>query len=242
LGILRTAIDLLTGEDESFSSGADPLVANAIDYFNRKTDRDLVKESYIPLYGTELVTEQDPAKRTNTVQTYAKPGFTAQLDNDMVEAMSIGFGHKVVNAKATLFTEPGNKFSLVHENEETDVKPAEEILIRNRIEGGAKTTLVRADKLSLRVGSSAILQSYANDTVTYQYFDRGERQNPGGGPIRRRGRDLCNHPVGPSRRRQVELLGNLRTIRHLPERPMGDVPRGRLRQGAEALRRRRNRV
>jgi hypothetical protein len=171
LGILRTAIDLLTGENESFSSGADPLVAQAIDYFNLRTDRAQVKEAYIPLYGTELVTEQDPVKRTNQVQTYAKPGFTALVDNDMIEAMSIGFGQKVVNAKATLFTEPGNKFSLIHENEDTDVKPAEALLFKNRTEGNAKTTLVRADKLSLEVGSAAVLLSFANDTVTYQHFD-----------------------------------------------------------------------
>jgi hypothetical protein len=149
-----------------------------VDYFNRRNDREQVQTAIKGLYGVGIRKEQDPSLQgdgtsdgdgNSVYETYVKQDFDIQVDAGMVETLSIGFGARIVNAKATMFTEEGNRFTLTHDSVE-DVDAADELLAWHRKQGGHKTALVRADKLSIQCGSSAILTSFSSGSLRYQHL------------------------------------------------------------------------
>lgn len=145
-------------------------ITEVVKYFNRRNDREQIQTAIKGLYALGIRSERDPSSDTDTYETYVSEGFEKQVDAGMVETLSIGFGNRVVNARATLFTESGNRFTLQHENTE-DVKAADELLSTMRKLGGHKTTLVRADKLASECGSSAVLTTYASGSLQYQHLN-----------------------------------------------------------------------
>ncbi len=169
MGIIRKAIESLMGTSETFKPAGDATDV-AVDYFNRVDDREQIRTSVKKLYGQGIRKEKDPNKAKGSLEVYTKEGFTTQVNNEMVETLSVGFGNKIVAAHATLFTEKGNKYTLVHDTEGKDVEPAEALLKKNRVNGGHKTTMARADKLSIEVGSSLVLQTFKNLHVDYQHL------------------------------------------------------------------------
>lgn len=177
MGILRAAWNSLTGKsdvlDEQtalFSDDEGQAVDQICNYFGRKTAKTQLKAAIKEIYGVGIKSEPDPAKKTDSLETYSKKGFTIQVDNDMVEVFAIGFGQKIVNAHATLFTEPGNRFSLVPPTEKTDVKNAQTLLEDNRNRGGYRTALVRADKIAMQCGSAALYANFENGAIVYRYL------------------------------------------------------------------------
>ncbi|MCP4604508.1 MAG: hypothetical protein GY847_28970 [Proteobacteria bacterium] len=173
MGLIRTIINYVASNDSTNAVFSDDTsVSESRSYFNRVDDREQVGTAIKDIYGKGIRQEQDPSRKgaDSTYETYVKAGFATQVDTDMVEMLSIGFGHKVINAHATLFTEAGNRYVLAGETDETDVEAAEELLDENRKSGGRKTVLVRADKLAMQLQSSAILMSFEQSSMTYQKF------------------------------------------------------------------------
>jgi hypothetical protein len=167
MGIIRTAVDKLIGTvDELFTSG-DSTIDDAINYFNLVNDREQIRTRMKEIYAVGIKTERDPAKSTDVLETYTKKNFDVLVDAGAYETIPIGWGHKVVNAHATMFSEPQNKYTLVHDTVD-DTEKAEAVLNRSREEGGFTSNIVRADRMSMQCGSSALLMSFEDDAVTYQ--------------------------------------------------------------------------
>jgi hypothetical protein len=161
---------ILGKESESFSTVTGTRVATARRYFDRVDTRKQIFDSFLEIYGTELRSEPDPNAPGEQIQAYVNARFNKKIANQMVEALCVGFGPKVASALASLFTEPDNKFSLTHEVEDKDVKPAEELLEAHRKEGGYKTAIVDADKIAVETGSSAIFVNAVDNWTTYEHF------------------------------------------------------------------------
>lgn len=142
-------------------------ISNVLKYFNRRTDRDQIRTAVKDLYATGLKTEGDPAKG-DFFQTYTKKDIEKLIDSGQFETIAIGFGNKIINALATLFTEETQKYTLTAEGRE-DLDDAEGLLKKHREAGGYKKTAVRADQTSIPTGSAAILYSYDRH-VTYDYL------------------------------------------------------------------------
>ena len=148
-------------------SQAKAIVADMVSYFNRQTDHDQIKESIKKRYGQSIKRTKDPDSN-KVVESYVNGVFGDQVDAGMIEAMAIGFGNKVVNSLATLFTEKGQTYTLVHPEENKNTEKAEEILFASRKLGGYKKEMTRTDKKSVQIGSAAVLMSFHRQHVTYQ--------------------------------------------------------------------------
>lgn len=146
------------------------IVDDMVNYYRRRTDKTTVRTAIKNRYGYGIKKVDDGVESGTTIETYAREGFTEQVDEGLIEAISSGFGPKIVNALATLFTERTQKYTYNHENEDTDTEPAEDLLNKHRDYGGYNSTLTAADKLSIQAGSSAVYISWARDHLRYQKF------------------------------------------------------------------------
>jgi hypothetical protein len=144
------------------------IVADMNKYFSRREDHDRIREEVKKVFGQRIKTVTDP-DTGKSVEMYTNEAFGEQVNSGVVEALAIGFAPKVVNPLASLFTERGQRFTLVA-GDEKDTKSAEKLLEENRKKGRFKYNAVSADEYSIRNGSAAILQSFARDTVQYQYL------------------------------------------------------------------------
>ncbi len=140
----------------------------AVDYFNRIGDQSQIRTKIKQLYGRGIKTSST-AGSLDVLETYVRQGITTQVDAGMVEALSTGFGNKVVNALASLFSESGQKYTLATEANDNP-EDAEKLLMDNREAGGYDTAIVRADKLSIQCGSAAVLLSFDGGTTQYQHI------------------------------------------------------------------------
>jgi hypothetical protein len=159
--------DIMVDLNAANISQAKAIVADMVSYFNRQTDHDQIKTAIKQRYGQSIKRSKDP-NSNKTVETYVKGDFGEQVDAGLIEAIAIGFGNKVVNAKATLFTEKGQTFSLVHPEESRNTEEADKLLLANRKVGGFRTEMTRCDKKSVQTGSCAILMSFHRNHMTYQ--------------------------------------------------------------------------
>jgi hypothetical protein len=172
LGIIRSAWSKLTGKTDSIVSqtnffSSDTIVDDVCNYFGRKSTTTQIGNAIIAMYGTGIHQEQDPNNQAGTIETYVHRGFEILVGSGQVERFSVGFGNKIVNAHSTLFTEPGNRFSLVPESEQ-DTSFAQELLNKHREQGGFKNALVNADKMSIQCGSGLVYLAFENGTVRYR--------------------------------------------------------------------------
>jgi hypothetical protein len=148
------------------------IVDDMVKYYNRQTDKTILKNAINTRYGYGIKLVSDGTE-SGTIETYANDGFQTQLNAGMIPAISSGFGQKVVNALATLFTERSQKYTLTHPTVE-DTKPAETFLNMHRAFGGYTATMTGADKLSVQAGSSAVLVSWARNHLAYQKYSPGD--------------------------------------------------------------------
>jgi hypothetical protein len=141
-------------------------VDTMVSYFSRVDDHTQIRDAIKDRYATGIVKVTDPATGVEFV-TYTKGAKAAQVDAGIIEAINIGFANKVVDALATLTTEPTQKFTLTHDTVE-DVTNAEELLNAHRAAGGFSKALSRADRKSVQVGSALVFLQFAGGTVTYK--------------------------------------------------------------------------
>ncbi len=161
-GLIRQALqqlnvfDLLTSE-----SVIDDMVA----YFNRQSDHDQIRSGVISQYGIGIEHVTDPETSTDVRQTYTRQNIKKQVNSGIVETITIGFGNKIVNATATLFTEDSQKYSLEHETIE-DLDDAEDVLWKHRDAGGYESAVTKCDERSVEIGSAAVFITY-QDSLKY---------------------------------------------------------------------------
>jgi hypothetical protein len=161
-----------TIEDARFNElmTRESLVDDMVAYFDRTRDHSLIRDAIKVRFGLGIKAKEDPNNTAAApIETYVREGFTTQVNSGITEAISIGLGNKIIGAIATLFTERGQKFSLVHETVE-DVESAEELLMQNRDAGQFTTSVADADRRAVECGSSAILLTYDVQNVVYQVF------------------------------------------------------------------------
>jgi hypothetical protein len=145
-------------------------ISDMVAYYTRQRDNEILKEALDEAFGMGIV---DIKTESGSVETYKRGGagsFREKLDTGEIDAINVGWGHKVVNAKATMFTEPGLKFSLVQTEEGRDLSQVEAVIARHRKTGGFQAENVAADKLSVFLGSCGMLVSYHRKSLRYKKF------------------------------------------------------------------------
>lgn len=172
MSLLRLALSQLLRTTARFSDTDTEVVASIVDYFNRVTERSSIREMIKLVYGSGVRKEADPQRADSEgYEIYAKDGFSTLVDNGVIEAISVGFGHKIINAHATQFTERGQRYSLTHDTIDGDgLVDANELLQSERKAGGYQTAMVMADKISIECGTGIVLMTYGA-RMDYQYLN-----------------------------------------------------------------------
>ena len=141
--------------------------------FVRQSDYDVIKTALTDAYdvGVGHVTVGEDG---GNIETYTRRGVIgAKLERGEIDAISVGWAIKVGDAKASLFTEPGVKFSLKHDTIE-DLAKVQEFLTEQRDAGGFRSVLTTADRMSVYMGSSAVFVDIQNGHLRYIKINPGK--------------------------------------------------------------------
>jgi hypothetical protein len=150
--------------------------ANILGYAGRTTDRSQIRDAIVRRYGTRLELVKDAATGIS-YSIVKKSGFEQRIDAGHIETVSIGFGHKVAAAIATMFSEETQNFELVAgENAETNTEPASDLLDDMRGGGLFVESLVQADIDSIWVGCMPVFVEFGDDSLVYRPTDPGKIQ------------------------------------------------------------------
>lgn len=144
------------------------IIDEMLGYWDRSTDYDRIRTAIKQRFGVGIGVETDPANPDQPYKLYTRKDFTTQIDAGLIESITIGWGQKIIAALATLFTEKGQRFELVSENEDADLSVELEYIDGIRDDGGFYSAIVDADRMSIGVGSSAIFPTFKNGGIEYQ--------------------------------------------------------------------------
>lgn len=148
--------------------------AKILGYMGRVTDRALVRSTILRRYGTGIKLVKDATTGID-YEVYSKQGFSARMAAGHIETVSVGFGHKLSGAIATLFSEPTQNFDLVGADG-TDVSDAAELLEDMRNGEQFIESLVQADNESIWLGSSPVFVEFVDGYLKYHVIDPGKIQ------------------------------------------------------------------
>jgi hypothetical protein len=137
------------------------------DYFEMRDDHDEIREKIKSRYGVGITVDKDDTNSESPFRLYAKGEFNKQVDAGLVAAIQIGFGRKIINAIATLFTEDGQRWDLVAENER-DVSSEMNQLEVIRENGKFHSAIEETDRRSVQSGAAAIFVQAKNDQLCYK--------------------------------------------------------------------------
>jgi hypothetical protein len=146
------------------------IIDDVASYFDRQRDHELIRAAIKQRYALGIKTVTDQNNPTASIETYVKGNEALKVDKGIYESITVGFGPKVVGALANLFSEPGQKFSLLHETLEAEqLKDIEAILLKHR-KNGYNSTITEADERSIQTGSAAILVSFSGGSTVYNSY------------------------------------------------------------------------
>ncbi|MCP4548673.1 MAG: hypothetical protein GY835_19625 [bacterium] len=166
MSIIRIASHELGTYDGSV---LEPLIDKMVAYARRRTDGEQTRTEVKNQYGTYIKIDKDPGgtAETQTYVTGEDERFHTRVDQGMIATVSIGFLQKIANARATLFTEQGQRFALNHP---TDKDPSEalELLEEMREKSGFESAISKANRLAVQCGSAGLLHTYSADGPALQ--------------------------------------------------------------------------
>ncbi len=147
---------------------SESVVDDMLAYFQRRKDHDQIRDAVKKRYAVGIKKTVDPKNKNASTEAYVKEGFDIRVDSGMTEVVAVGFGAKVVAAKASMFTEPGQRYTLTHEEEKREITDAEELLQEHRDNGGHASALTQSDRRSVQVGSAGVLTGFSGGFLSYQ--------------------------------------------------------------------------
>ena len=150
------------------------LTSRILGYFGRINDRDQIREAIARRYGSALKIEKDPDTGLET-SVFVRNGFDVQMRAGMIETVSVGLGHKVSNALATLFNETTQNFSLIGPKG-VDVSEASALLHELRGGDAYLDRLVQTDEESVQAGCAVPFVEFVDGRLRYRTIDPGKIQ------------------------------------------------------------------
>jgi hypothetical protein len=143
-------------------------------YFNRTSDITQIRDAIIARYGAGVKITKDPISGS-VLESYTQAGFAERVYNGSIEAISIGFGTRVVSALAVLFSEDTARFTL-SADDPVVVEAATEFLTSHRKQGSFDAEITRADAISIQMASSVFLVEWVSGHLSYRAYDPGAIQ------------------------------------------------------------------
>lgn len=164
----------LSEEDESTEVWVEPdaiSTSKILGYFGRINDRAQVRNAIVKRYGTGIKQTKD--KAGNILETYTKAGFEERMLAGHIEVVTVGLGHSITAALATLFTEPGQRFALISPSGE-EISDVAEWFGDIREDSQFIEGLVSADEEAVQLGCSVLWVEFYEGALRYRTVDPGK--------------------------------------------------------------------
>lgn len=147
------------------------VTSKILGYFGRINDRAQIRNAVIQRFGTGVKKVKDATGVT--WETYTKDGFEQRAINGHIEIVGVGLGHNIVSATATMFTEPGQQFSIVSADGEemTDVA---EWLADFRADSQYIEGMIQVDEESMQMGVGCLWPDFYEGLLRYRTVDPGK--------------------------------------------------------------------
>lgn len=132
-----------------------------VDYFNRISDTASVRDAMANRYSVGIIEDPDSNTGNYTHGRYDRPEVRARIETGIELAMNLGIGHKLAEARATLFNQPAMTMSV-------DNEQAQEWLSAIRDAGALQLALERADYMACGIGSAAVHVYWKGEQLEYR--------------------------------------------------------------------------
>lgn len=140
---------------------------DALDYYDGYADRDrtVLEEALVKRYAVRLK-KGEADSSGNTLDSYEAVDVADNIRQGRNELVLSRFYRRLVNTSANLFTEKTQRYAYLDEAGNA-LEDAEEAISAGREAGDYSRSMIRADRLSLALGS-AVLYVYYQDGLRYQ--------------------------------------------------------------------------
>lgn len=173
MGIIKKLLRLDSDQQEGTWITADAqLTSRILGYAGRTTDKIQLREAIVRRYGTRIRRVKD-AETGIEYETYINGAFNARVEAGQVEAVSVGYGHKLASALATMFSSSSQNFDLVAPDG-ADTSEASKLL--GEIRGGDQfiEALTQADIKAVWVGCIVVFMEFVDGKIRYRSVSPGK--------------------------------------------------------------------
>lgn len=151
-------------------------IGDAIAYFNRNGDMDMLRNAFKTRFATRLLTPKEESRYSEGtsdamptwyLSTDYREDVAAAIDCGHVEVVNTGLGIRIVQALGTQFTEPDMSFLYTDADDDESIENVEQLMQEIRSAGNFLTTACEMDMLSCMVESSWLHVFYKGDELQY---------------------------------------------------------------------------
>lgn len=162
------------GDDESTEVWVEPtgtVTAKILGYFGRINDRAQIRNAVIQRFGTGIKQVSDNSG--NSWEVYTREGFEQRALAGHIEVVNVGLGHNIISATATMFTEPGQRFSLLSPDGE-EIAEVADWLAEFRQDSQYIEGMTDADEEAMQLGCSCLWVDFYEGRLRYRTVDPGK--------------------------------------------------------------------
>lgn len=149
----------------------DTVTSKILGYFGRINDRAQIRNAIIQRFGTGIKQVSDSTG--NTWEVYTREGFEQRALAGHIEVVNVGLGHNIISATATLFTEPGQRFSILSPDGE-EITDVAEWLAEFRADSQFIDGMTQVDEESMQLGCSVLWPDFYEGKLRYRTVDPGK--------------------------------------------------------------------
>lgn len=136
----------------------------ALDFFDGRGAKDILASKYAARYGYRLEKRHDELE--GEYYAYERGNAPTSIAAGLYQIAETGTLHRVIRSVATLFTQKDSSFSFVDTSGESS-EEATEIITAHRKAGGFLQEMIRTDRVSVLLSSSAVKITYYNGAIKY---------------------------------------------------------------------------
>jgi hypothetical protein len=156
----------LKDSNEAATSVENEVVNDALDYFERKTDHEAVRDKLTERGAVGIMKKEDEAG----YETYTKQRIYEQIHSGEYETLTSGIGTTIINTISTLFTYPTQSWKYISTDDQQADEEEVAKLWTNRSEGDWGNALAKSDWVSNAVNTGPMLISWAGGHLNYRAF------------------------------------------------------------------------
>lgn len=159
---IRQALNAIRGTAHSDYQSE---ISDAIAFFNRSRDTELLSKAMVHRFGTTMV--EDPEDKS--IKYYRRSMDSSAIETRFIEKINTGFGSRVIWSLANLGSEPDQSWQFVDRKSkaQNNIDKVSELIQEVREQGKFSTTFIELDAVSVMVESSFFHIYHDGEKIAY---------------------------------------------------------------------------